>query len=230
LFFPFLWKKKRVSLLQGLFKLQIIYLNSIRKGGEKMTIQGTGMNTIWQMYQNASRNTVSEQDTSTEEQEKQEARQQLAVEGMNKPDRKGAPRVQAGPPPEMPIDTNQDGMWSEEEINELIETEDLDVSASEIISHYDTDGDSLINSEERETMRADNAFNLPKPRPGGPGGGMPSVSATDTEEEEEEEAVEEITNTFIKMVEQAYLNNSRDYITTGNPRGQSPWLHLWEKF
>jgi hypothetical protein len=262
------------------------------KGGDKMTIQGTGMSDALRMYNNyASRSNNANQSEAAEFQVTQEEKQQVSVEGTEPPDGKGVPRGkppagggprgaggpppkaraeavddedsssdvlgfstleellqltssssegtvnddlqaimlkrfeqayqsfqqpemndQVGQPPELNIDADNDALWSEEEIGEFIEAGNLDVNASEIISHYDTDGDSKISSEEREAMRTDNAFNLPEggPRRSGGPGGMPPPEMGVNSDEDEETTEEEITNIFMKNFETAYLSTSRN--------------------
>jgi hypothetical protein len=293
------------------------------KGGGKMTIQGTGMSAALRLYNTyTTRGNNTNQSETAELRENQEAKQQIAIEGMEPPDGKGVPRGKPpageggpkgaggpppkpitetdedeetsettslseeeslietllnltatlssdeedeessddilglstledllkltgnssegaiseemqtillkrfeeayqsiqppemnGQPPELNIDTDNDELWNETEISEFIEAENLDVNASEIVSNYDTDGDSMINSEEREAMRVDNAFNLPMGGPGGPGGMPPPQMAADLEEDEEM-TQEEISNLFAKKVEAAYLNASRGFSET----------------
>jgi hypothetical protein len=81
-----------------------VYLSFIRytkgsdmKGGDKMTIQGTGMSDALRMYNNyASRSNNTNQSEAAEFQVTQEEKQQVSVEGTEPPDGKGVPR---GKPP-----------------------------------------------------------------------------------------------------------------------------------
>jgi len=194
------------------------------KGGGKMRIQGTGMS----MYTNyTSYLDHKNQNHSADVQKNQEINQQIDGEKTKSSDGKAVPRGTpptdakrmkgaGGPPPKPPelnLDTDDDDLWSEEEISEFIESENLDVNASNIIGKYDVDGDSTINSNEREAMREDDAFNLKALQSEGPGGprGNPPPEMTMIGKEEEESSDDTITNTFLKQFQAAYLNVSRDY-------------------
>jgi len=182
-----------------------------------MRIQGSGMS----MYTNYT--SYLNQNNSTEVQKNQDFNQQIEIERTKTSDGKGVPRGKppadakgmkgaGGPPPKPPvlnIDTDNDDLWSEEEISDFIKSENLDANASEIIGKYDVDGDSTINSDERETMRADNAFNI-KGIPRGPGGNPPPKMVMPPEDDEET-SENTFTNTFLKQFQAAYYNVSRDY-------------------
>lgn len=178
-----------------------------------MRIQGTGMSMYTNYTSYLKHNNQNNQQIDIEGTKSTEGR---AIPRGKPPANAGGMKAVGGPPPkppEMNIDTNNDDLWSEEEITEFVESENLDANASEIIGKYDFDGDSTINSDEREAMRVDNAFNIKDRQAEGPRGprGNPPPEMAMIGEEDEESFEDTINNTFLKQFQAAYLNVSRDY-------------------
>lgn len=98
---------------------------------------------------------------------------QEAVQGAG-----GGPGGPGGPPPPPKggegkmqgpdLDTDSDGVWSTEELEEFAtyasENMGINIDTENILTSYDTDGDGSINSDERVALGEDNAFNLPGPQ------------------------------------------------------------------
>lgn len=57
------------------------------------------------------------------------------------------------------LDSNGDDSWSLDELKSF-ESESATFNSEDVMSTYDTDGDGVINSSERETLASDNALNL----------------------------------------------------------------------
>ncbi len=66
------------------------------------------------------------------------------------------------------LDTDSDGLWSTEELEEFAATASSEfgvtIDTENILSTYDTDGDGSINSDERVALGENKAFNLPSPK------------------------------------------------------------------
>ncbi|WP_105615262.1 EF-hand domain-containing protein [Vallitalea okinawensis] len=78
----------------------------------------------------------------------------------------GGPGRNAKPPKGPKLDTDNDGNWSKDELDEYAaySSEELGVSidSEDLMNTYDQDGDGLIGSEEREVLIQDNALKLPE--------------------------------------------------------------------
>lgn len=123
-----------------------------------MTISGYSSNTQYSNYQTTG--TYANKTTSTSQQSKGTQNTQGKPDGPPPPPKGG----KGGPD----LDTDSDGLWSTEELDEFAayaSTEmGIEIDTENILSTYDTDGDMSISSEEQASMAKDNAFKLPSPQ------------------------------------------------------------------
>jgi len=94
--------------------------------------------------------------------------------GHKPPPRNGGPNGQGGPegaggpggrPPKGPrVDTNQDDLWSKDEIETMKSEFNVDFDVDELMETYDANQDGSIDGSEREGIRENNAFNMPPPQ------------------------------------------------------------------
>jgi len=115
-----------------------------------------------------------------------------------------------GPPPPPPpgddmvstmIDSDEDDLWSVEELNDfsdsLVSTIEASFDVEEIMDQYDVNEDGVIDASERIAMKEDDAFHL-----------GPQKEEMDVKEEvaasEEIDAENKISNLFLERALQAY--------------------------
>jgi Ca2+-binding EF-hand superfamily protein len=71
------------------------------------------------------------------------------------------------PPPEANIDTDGDDAWSLEELQAYADFSSselgVELDIDSIMETYDTDGDGVINADERVSLMEDNALQMPEP-------------------------------------------------------------------
>ena len=128
-----------------------------------MTISGVSNNVI--MQYSAYRTTGAYASTTSAASTSQESQKVQGAKG--RPD---------GPPPPPKgggkggpnLDTDSDGLWSTEELEEYATYASsemgISIDTENILSTYDTDEDGSISSDERVALGNANAFNLPSPK------------------------------------------------------------------